>query len=148
MIEKRGKLARAVGDRYLLFKTVLLLNAIRLGLWLLPFQRLCQLLVKLSKPFFHPGKSPQLSKGKVVWVINAASLASPGQVKCLARAMASQILLTHAGYSTQLRIGVAITETGALEAHAWVEDQGRILIGDLQDLERFVPLPTFELEQL
>jgi hypothetical protein len=40
-----------------------------------------------------------------------------------------------------LRIGVAKGEAGKLEAHAWVESQGRIVIGGLRDLPYFTPLP-------
>jgi hypothetical protein len=56
--------------------------------------------------------------------------------------------MTRHGFSPQLRIGVAKGETGKLEAHAWIESQGKIVIGYLKDLSRFTPLPSLEGERL
>lgn len=81
--------------------------------------------------------------GKIIWTVNAASRYMPG-VKCLARALTTQVIMSRHGLSGQLRIGVAKTERGKLEAHAWVEYQGRVAIGNLQDLSRFIPLPSLE----
>ncbi len=68
----------------------------------------------------------------------------PGGAKCLARALTTQVLLNRQGYLPDLRIGVAKATAGQLEAHAWVEYQGRIVIGQLNDLSRYLPLPSFE----
>ncbi|NEQ84407.1 MAG: lasso peptide biosynthesis B2 protein, partial [Moorea sp. SIO2I5] len=63
-------------------------------------------------------------------------------VKCLARALTSYTLMVQYGYVPQLRIGVAKGESGQLEAHAWVENQGLVVIGQLPDLTRFKTLPS------
>ena len=55
-------------------------------------------------------------------------------------------LLGRLGYSTSLRIGVARNEKGKFQAHAWIEDGGEILIGELNDLDRFTVLPPLEGE--
>lgn len=47
-------------------------------------------------------------------------------------------------YTSQLRIGVAKDGRERLKAHAWVESQGKIVIGNVQDLSRFKALPTLE----
>jgi hypothetical protein len=67
-------------------------------------------------------------------------------VKCLARALATQHLLAVNGYGAQLRIGVAKESSGKLEAHAWVEYQGNVIIGGLQHLSAFTPLPPLNIE--
>jgi len=64
----------------------------------------------------------------------------PG-VKCLARALATQVLLRHS--PAHLCIGVA-RRKGQLQAHAWVESQGRIVSGGLRDLWRYTRLPSLE----
>jgi len=84
---------------------------------------------------------------KVVWAVRVASRYMPGRVKCLAQALTAQVLLERRGYQTQLRIGVAKGEGGQLEAHAWVESQGRIVIGGLKDLARYTTLPTLEAKR-
>ncbi|NET54236.1 MAG: lasso peptide biosynthesis B2 protein, partial [Merismopedia sp. SIO2A8] len=65
-------------------------------------------------------------------------------VKCLARALTTQVFMSRQGYSPQLRIGVAKGEGGQLEAHAWVESQGQVVIGYLGNLSYFTPLPSLE----
>jgi Transglutaminase-like superfamily len=128
-------------DRGLLFKTVLLLAAVKLGLALLPFQTLRRLLAKLSQRL--PPQRP-LSVAKAIWAIEVASRYMPGGAKCLVRALATQVLLARQGYATQLRIGVAKGDRDRLEAHAWVESQGRVVIGRLNNWERFIPLPDLK----
>lgn len=60
--------------------------------------------------------------------------------------LATQHLLALYGYGAQLRIGVAKVASGKLEAHAWVEYQGKVIIGELQDLSTFTPLPVLNIE--
>lgn len=128
-------------DRALLFQAALLLAIVKLGLILFPFQTLRQWLAKIS-PQFTP-QSP-LSAEKVTWAIEVASRYIPGGVKCLTRALAARVLLARQGYITQLHIGVAKDERGQLEAHAWVESEGRVVMGRLHDGERFIPLANFK----
>ena len=128
------------GDRHLLIMTLILLAAMRLGLWLL-FRTLLKLLAKISQPVTQT--TNQVSIRKIVWAVEVASRYMPG-VKCLARALTTQVLMNRYNHLCQLRIGVAKDKTGILEAHAWIEHQGKIVIGNLADLSRFIPLPTLE----
>ncbi|MCA1992894.1 MAG: lasso peptide biosynthesis B2 protein [Coleofasciculus sp. S288] len=140
------KLLRLSGsDRHLLIATLGLLGAIRLGLWLLPFRTLLRLLAKVSQPTSKSGQvKNQTSVGKIVWAVNAVSRYMPGGVKCLARALTTQVLMSRHGHSPELRIGVAKGEGGNLEAHAWIEHQGQVVIGNLKGLSRFIPLPSLQ----
>jgi hypothetical protein len=65
-------------------------------------------------------------------------------VKCLARALATQILLSRCGYPSHLRFGIVKEKEGHLQAHAWVESQGEVVMGDLRNLSEFTPLPSLE----
>jgi hypothetical protein len=62
------------------------------------------------------------------------------EVKCLARALTAQILLNRQGYLPKLCIGVSKGQNGKLQAHAWIECQGQVVIGNLSNLSDFVPL--------
>lgn len=138
------------GDRKILAIAYILLGAMRLGLWLLPFRKLLKLQQKISKPDFlllTPTTS-QVDIVKIVWAIDLATRYMPGGAKCLARALATQVLINRQGHTSELRIGVAKTEGGKLEAHAWVEYQGGVAIGNLKDLCRFIQLPSLEGVQL
>ncbi|MBC1224364.1 lasso peptide biosynthesis B2 protein [Nostoc sp. UCD121] len=130
-------------DRYLLLSAAFILGAIRSGMWLLSFKMLQQILTRLSQAKLEPQILEQSSVDKIVWAVNVASCYTPGHVKCLARALTTQVLLNRCGYSPELRIGVAKGDKGKFEAHAWVENQGEIVIGHLSDLVRFTPLPSF-----
>jgi len=136
----RKFLSLTPSDRRLLVSAALLLGAIRLGLWLLPFQTLRRLLAKMTQVTTQLQNADLTSMDRVVWAVAVASRYIPG-VKCLARALATQVLLSQRSYPTCLRIGVAKSEGGKLEAHAWVESQERIVIGGLRDLSRYTPLP-------
>ncbi|MCU0527693.1 MAG: lasso peptide biosynthesis B2 protein [Elainella sp. Prado103] len=129
-------------DRLLLLSAWLGLIIIRLGLFLFPFQTLRSGLTKWVA-VHHPLFSP-LSVDQIVWAVEIASRLQPGGVKCLARALFTQSLLVQQGYPAQLRIGVAKSSIGQLEAHAWVEHQGEIVIGALPQLASFTPLPALE----
>ena len=126
---------------YLLFVTFLLLGAIRLGLWLLEFRILLKVLNKLSTIKFP---FPYTSLRKIIWAVNVATRYSPGGAKCLARALTTQILMNRSGFSPELCIGVARSESGEFEAHAWIKYQGYVVIGHLPDLPRYIQLPSLE----
>lgn len=128
-------------ERRLLLSAALLLGAIRLGLWLLPFQTLRRLLVRITGK--KQLQAARVSVGRVVWAVEVVSRYMPG-VKCLARALATQALLRQYSHQAHIRIGVARSQKGQLQAHAWVEIQGRIVSGGLKDLWRYTPLPLLE----
>lgn len=136
-------------DRTLLIKTYLLLGLIRLGLWLLPFKTLQAWLAKLHhrQSRYQAPKLTKISRrtvGQAIWAVNISSHYMPGKVKCLARALATQVLICRRGYDPELKIGVAKAEDHSLEAHAWVELQGLVVMGLVQDLSRFTPMPSLD----
>ncbi|OKH32524.1 hypothetical protein NIES2101_40615 [Calothrix sp. HK-06] len=130
--------------RVLLLAALILLTGVRLGLLLLPFRRLIKLVTLISEGLSHEIAINKVSLGQIVWSVNVVTRYTPGGAKCLARALTTQILMSWCGYKPELRIGVARSETGIFEAHAWIEYQGQVIIGYLQDLPRFVPLPSLE----
>ncbi|HBB33920.1 MAG TPA: lasso peptide biosynthesis B2 protein [Cyanobacteria bacterium UBA8803] len=134
-------LSLTTSDRILLIEAGILLAGIRLGLWLLPFNILYQLVSRITSATTKLQEVNQTSINKVSWAVVTVSRYMPG-VKCLARALTTQILLSWYGQSAHLCIGVAKGESGKLEAHAWVESQGKIAIGNLPDLSRYTLLPS------
>ena len=49
---------------------------------------------------------------------------------CLKKALVLHAMLTRRGFNSQLLIGAARAETGQLDAHAWLECQGKVLLGE------------------
>ncbi|NJR40333.1 MAG: lasso peptide biosynthesis B2 protein [Leptolyngbyaceae cyanobacterium CSU_1_4] len=149
-LHKLKSLAQMSGsDRLHLLSAFLLLLLIRLSLRLLPFRIVLKLVQKLSNPGGVSRKNcsllpPCYPISHIVWRVNVSSQYMPGGAKCLARALTTQVLLNQQGYLPDLRIGVAKATAGQLEAHAWVEYQGRVVMGQLNDLARYLPLPSLE----
>jgi hypothetical protein len=52
------------------------------------------------------------------------------------------LLLKHVGHEAELRIGVAKNERGGLQAHAWVESNGEIVVGGITGLSHFTVLSS------
>jgi hypothetical protein len=134
-------------DRRLLVTSVLLLWALRLGLWLLPFRTFRRLVSRL----IHAG--PKLRDEnqdfiyRATWAVKVTSKLVL-QATCLVQALATHILLSQKGCESRLRIGVAKDSRGKLEAHAWVESRCKVVIGESEDLSRFTLLPPVDLGKL
>lgn len=131
-------------DRQLLLKSFILLGLVRLGLYLLPFGTLKQFLDNRLQLFSKSQKIARIELDKIPWAINLSAKYWFGEVKCLAKALTTQILMSSYGYCSQLQIGVAKSKQGNLEAHAWVENEGKVVVGHLQDLCRFTPLTSWD----
>lgn len=123
-------------DRVLLFQTTILLLVIKLGL---KFTTVQQLRDRLNS-YTHWKSTISRPASRLIWAVEAVTRVLPGGTKCLARALAAQALLLHHHYPAKLCLGVAKDADGKFEAHAWVESEGKIAIGQLQDGERFKPL--------
>ncbi len=76
----------------------------------------------------------------VAWAVRAASRHLPGSYTCLPQALVAQAMLRRRGMAAALHIGTVLEEGGALAAHAWLELDGQVLLGDVPDLARYVPL--------
>ena len=127
-------------QRRVLLYAFLLINAIRLSLWLFPFGKIRRQLDVILAIWVCSEKVNSVSVDFIAWAISVAGFYALGEVKCLAKALTTQLLLNHYGYAYKLRIGVTKGKSQVLEAHAWIECQGRVVVGDLSDLSRFKPL--------
>jgi hypothetical protein len=114
-------------ERYSLLRTALVVVTIRVALWAIPFTVLRSKLKPYLKvqgvpPPFEP-EIKALARG-----VRSVSRRVPGAT-CLTQALSLQVLLARAGFESVLRIGVQKTGEGTFKAHAWLEKDGRILIG-------------------
>lgn len=108
---------------------------------LLPFQTLRRLVDRLSKPSARSQTTGRSSIEKVVWAVELSGRYVPGT--CLTRALAAQILLARRGHPVLLHIGAVREEGEKFLAHAWLECDGRVVIGG-HELERYTPLTTLK----
>jgi len=114
------------------------LGAARVTLWLLPLQVARRLLARVVR-WPAPGA---ITPERIGWAIGAARRMVP-RATCLPQALACEALLVSAGHPAELRIGVIKSgKRKLLEAHAWVESEGRIVVGDLpQGLTEYTFMP-------
>ena len=130
-------------ERFLVAEALATVTAIRLGLWLLPFQRLRALVTELGQRRVQSPGSRSLSADRIAWAVRAVSPFVP-RASCLTQALAGQVLLARRGHPTCLRIGVARKSRDGLEAHAWLECEGQIVLGDHGFLAMYAPFPYLE----
>ena len=127
-------------ERRVLFYACLLLNGIRLGLWLFPFGFVRRSLTNFSSKWICSEPDRSVSIYFIRWAVTFASRHTPGGAMCLVKALTTQVLLNRYGYPHHLHIGVAKSIVCGIEAHAWIEYKGQVLMGASHDLSRFKPL--------
>lgn len=132
----------SAADCRLLGKTLLLVWAIRLGLWLLPFRVVRCLLLKMANGLTGAETSDCIMVNRIVWAVTKTSPYVPAAT-CLTQAIATKVLLGRYGYHVNVHLGVAWSEAGQFQAHAWVESKGNIIIGGSASfLKHYIPFPT------
>ena len=85
---------------------------------------------------FASRRTPQTT-GRIAWAVAVAARYIPGS-KCLVQAIAGRNLLASYGFPSEIRIGVAKDSKNWLSAHAWVEVDGKTIIGG--DTAAYAPL--------
>lgn len=130
-------------ERFLYIHTWLLLFRIRLMLWVLPYRRWRQIAAQM----IYIEHERQLERPQIDQLTRAVKVMSRyvPHASCLTQAIAAQTLLANQGQHSQLRVGVT-QNGGKLEAHAWVQVDGRIVIGGRERVAHFSAMPTLELE--
>jgi hypothetical protein len=119
-------------DRVLLARAATWVVAARLALWALPYRRTRDLAERLGRAH-RRGPAPD----RTAWAVEATARRIP-TASCLTQALAADVMLRRDGHRPQIHIGVS-KDRAAFEAHAWLELDGRVLVGD-HDLGRYTRL--------
>jgi hypothetical protein len=119
----------------LLVESLLLVLGIRLSLWILPFKWLNERLLSLNSTDFENRETDWNVVKSVARSVRASSRYVP-QASCLTQALATRTLLRLKGQNSWLKIGVDRDENDVFIAHAWIEVDGKIVIGRLPRHER------------
>lgn len=123
---------RALG----LASAVLLVGMTRLALAVVPFRHVARLSEWLARgPAWLPRQHAARVGHRIVRVARWVPAAS-----CLTQALAARVLLAWHGHAATVCYGVR-AGTPALEAHAWVEHDGRVVLGG-PDVAGFVRLES------
>ena len=124
-------------ERRLLVQAWAALHVIYAALRILPFDIIlaaCQRVRSVQRP----ARKAPASALRLVWMMDVASRHSLVTTTCLNQALALSWLMGRLGMPSTLRIGVT-RSTGHLAAHAWIEQDGHIIMGASQ-AEAYTPL--------
>ena len=140
-----GKFLRLSGaDRQLLVTASLLQAGIRLGLMMLPYRKVRSLADRLAGMGSRRLSVRRASVDRIAWAVTRSARSVPGAT-CLTQALAARVLLERRGHPARVRVGITRTESADLLAHAWVESEGRVVLGGA-DLGPYAPLAVLEGE--
>ena len=117
-----------------MLSAIAVVSATRLALTLLPSRVIIRMTARLSNAAqeapitsIRP-RARELDARLIVRMVERAAVRIPG-ASCLTQALAAHLLLRKHGHPSRLCLGVARTEGKKFRAHAWLESQGRIVIG-------------------
>lgn len=121
-----------------------MVTAVRAGLAVLSFETLRRYLARLARSSStHRGPATPAEIETIVWSLQTAGRTLPDPGRCLIEALAGHVLLGRKGLATDLRIGVARDADGVFKAHAWLQKDDRIVLGELgADLQQYTPFPA------
>ncbi|GAB4030750.1 lasso peptide biosynthesis B2 protein [Spirosoma gilvum] len=126
----------SLADQFLLIRAFFIVLIIQLGLKLLSFQTFREFYSKLTKA----EKSTETPRQLIDREIQAIrKVSGPLSAFCLPQALALTYFLRK---DKHIDLVVGVRKSHTFEAHAWVEKNGTVLIGDLPDLD-FQPLWTW-----
>ena len=136
----------APAQRALLVRTFALVGIVRTALWIAPFPLVRRVTNRWAR--LRPDASPSPSQASeqladVTQAVTRASRFVP-RATCLTQALATRILLARRGIASVVRYGAARGADGKFLAHAWVESEGRVVIGGVTSPNRYAPFPAFD----
>lgn len=136
--QERGAVARAG----------VLIWTLQAGLALFPFRQVLRVVERIARapePSRSGGAEPsQFDRDLAVWAVEASGRRLLSRNPCLPKALAVLILFRRGGADAELHVGVAREGDGPMEAHAWVESGGEIVIGGDVAIESYTRLPGLD----
>jgi hypothetical protein len=129
-------------ERGLVLRTLPLVAAIRVALWVVPLRRVGRLMRACKRlPFSVPDDLPV---SRLEWAVRAASRRVP-MASCLTQALALQFLLGRSGHFSEVLIGVRKDMEAGFQSHAWVECEGRMLLSAPYEVAEYSRLLALSL---
>jgi len=129
--------ALAPADRWLLVEAFSLIVALRAGLRLLPFTTVRRCVSRWAGVKAGAGCEP----GRIAWAVGAVGSRIPGTT-CLVEALAADSMLRRRGHASALKVGVRRGAALSIDAHAWVECSGTVVIGTTPELAEYAVLSS------
>ena len=132
-------------EQLLFLRATLMLATMTVLVRLLPFPAIRRLFIDSAGR--ASVTAPDMPAAAVARAVRRASCYVPA-AKCLPQALTAHWLLNRRGYPAALRLGATLDDQRRLIAHAWVELDGRVLIGGTDSTSRFAAFPPLRKEQV
>jgi hypothetical protein len=123
-------------DRALVAEAAGLLLLIRVALSIFPFSTVRRGLLALTRV---ERRSSAESLKRLAWAVTASASHLPIETTCLVRALTCEAMSHRRGWRCDLRFGVQPLPATAnvLSAHSWVEYDGAVILGDVDNLAAY-----------
>lgn len=133
---------RVLGRRkwWIFSEALVALGATRIVLWVMPARVRKALLARErgNEPPQETSVRDDSEAKLIAWAVNRASRFVP-RATCLTQALAASFLMQRRGIRCSLKIGVAKGAGNQFQAHAWLDLEGRVILGG-QESDAFTPL--------
>lgn len=127
--------------KVLLVKVPFVLMSIFVGLRILSFSNFRNLFTRLVESK-HIRSYTESTVHDVCWATRVIAARMPFSILCLPQALTAKFFLRN-DPTIRVPIGVLLQAGGTLEAHAWVEWKGKVVLGELPD-KQFQPIWEWE----
>jgi hypothetical protein len=129
----------------MLVVSVLTLPVVSLLLKLRGFRKTERIMALLSRLGMRSEASP-VRVDQAARMVSIAAVQGPYKARCLEQALTVWWMLGLMGIRSTIRLG--IYKSGeAVEAHAWVLHEGKIVIGQMNEQKAFTPLLDVNIER-
>ena len=135
MLRLQALRALAPADRWLVVEAFSVMAALRAGLRLLPFTIVRRCVNRWA--MFKSGDNCEPSR--IARAVAAVGSRIRGTT-CLVEALAVDTMLRRRGYASALKVGVRRGAVMSIDAHAWVECSGAVVIGTTPELADYAVL--------
>ena len=105
-----------------------LVVTVRIALSVLPSRTIVRFVRRIVHSSGNAVAQPRIGTPTIIWAVESVSRRIP-RATCLTQAIAAMLLLRWSGREAQLCLGVSPLADGSFRAHAWLEREGRALLG-------------------
>lgn len=123
--------------KIVLLQTLLIVVVMRVSLAFYSLQQILRMLKQRAH------RTPSRHRSSLEDIVYAATVINRrlSLATCLVTGLAGHYLLTRNGFCPTLHIGVKKETDRVLAAHAWVTIDTQVVIGKIDDLDTYTPLP-------
>lgn len=133
-------LSRGHTEKRVFYLAAVLVPVVRVGLAVLGFRRVRGWLLQRES---RASRIDEATPEMVDWAVQSVARKTLYDRPCLTQSLVVSHLLRRAGFRPEVRIGVKKADD-RLEAHAWVEIEGRVVSGGRRSPEIYTPLTSID----